>query len=157
MFHQDLSFSRNLLSRTDANDRINWALFYQNTMTYGDFDKMFKRKRCSEEEAKILCPGTPYAHNPAFRKGLFDYFVKLRGEQRRGITLSNSSIASYLINVKDEWIPVSSEQEYRKHHLKSLTMSVSLRSFNNAYRAKSLSINGEAISSYALSSGINRE
>ena len=77
MFHQDLSFSRNLLSRTDANDRINWALFYQNTMTYGDFDKMFKRKRCSEEEAKILCPGTPYAHNPAFRKGLFNYFVKL--------------------------------------------------------------------------------
>ena len=154
MFHQDLSFSRNLLSSKDKDGRSNWSLFYENTMAFGDFNKMLKRQRMSEAEARALCPGTPYASNSSFRNGLFKYFSNLRGEQKQKKSLS---IASYLINVDDKWMPVSSEQEYRNYYLKSITLSVSLRTFNNAYRANNLSINGESISSYVLRSGIDRK
>ena len=141
MFHQDLSFSRDLLS-------ISWKVFCQNTFGSGaKFDEKLKLKKFFKEDVEILCPRTPYASNASFRRGLFEYFKQLRTDQRKSRT---SQLASYLINYNDNWIPVANEEEYRHYYLKTITISISLKDFNIAFKGNCLSGNGGSISSYAL-------
>ena len=150
MFNQDLSFLQNLLSQKDRQGRATWSPFYEKTFSYGQFESLLKRKRLSVEEAEIICPGTPFASNPAFRLALFKYVKKLRSDHKQGFTMQ---LATHLINLPDKWVPVFNEKEYRRHHLESLSMQISLRSFNNAFKANNLSLNDVSISSYTLRNG----